>query len=330
MAEIYLNTNSPLKHKIFWQGEVLDADEPPTVKLYDITEDVTISPAISPTTVLTTLTSTKIEVDYGNYQVIIPLSYAQRQRKFKLLWEYEVDGNPATGITYANVVTPYTNIYEAIDELNIGVDSSDPNYKTYYQIQQAEKYARKVIEDYTGQDFFLYDDVEIAYGMDSDILALPYKIDSIQKLYGNDILLVDNTVSPVVNNWLYTPQVTESGFGIRIDRTNLLDNTVYIANGMVPPTINDTYNGEAFNKHTRYRVYGRYGWNEVPDNVQMAAKELMKDYFSKDLLWRQKYLKNVQTFDWKFEYTGQAYSGTGNQFADQLLNPYIITSMVLI
>ena len=180
MAEIYLNTNSPLKHKIFWQGAVLDADEPPTVKLYDITEDVTISPAISPTTVLTTLTSTKIEVDYGNYQVIIPLSYAQRQRKFKLLWEYEVDGNPATGITYANVVTPYTNISEAIDELNIGVDSSDPNYKTYYQIQQAEKYARKVIEDYTGQDFFLYDEIEIAYGMDSDILALPYKIDSVQ------------------------------------------------------------------------------------------------------------------------------------------------------
>jgi len=263
MAEIYLNTNSPLKHKIFWQGEIVDADAAPTVKLYDITEDVTISPAISPTTVLTTLTSTKLETDFGNYQVIIPLSYTQRQRKFKLLWEYQVGGSAATGITYADVVTPYTNIYEAIDELN-------------------------------------------------------------------DILLVDNTVSPVVNNWLYTPQVTESGFGIRIDRTNLLDNTVYIANGMVPPTINDTYNGQAFNKYTRYRVYGRYGWDEVPDNVQMAAKELMKDYFSKDLLWKQKYLKNVQTFDWKFEYTGQAYSGTGNQFADQLLNPYIIASMVLI
>ena len=330
MAEIYLNTNSPLKHKIFWQGEIVDADSAPTVKLYDITEDVMISPAISPTTLLTTLTSTKLETDFGNYQVIIPLSYTQRQRKFKLLWEYQISGSAATGITYADVVTPYTNIYEAIDELNIGVDSSDPNYKTYYQIQQAEKYARKVIEDYTGQDFFLYDDVEIAYGMDSDILSLPYKINSVQKLYGNDILLVDNTVTPIVNNWLYTPQVSESGFGIRIDRTGLIDNTVYVANGMVPPSINETYSGQAFNKHTRYRVVGRYGWSEVPDNVQMATKELMKDYFSKDLLWKQKYLKNIQTFDWKFEYTGQAYSGTGNQFADQLLNPYIISSMVLI
>jgi hypothetical protein len=330
MAEIYLNTNSPLKHKIFWQGEIVDADSAPVVKIYDITEDVTITPAISPTTILTTITSTKIETDYGNYQVVIPLSFVQRQRNFKLVWEYAVGGVSASGTTYAQVVTPYTNIYEAIDELNIGVDQSDPNYKTFYQIQQAEKYARKVIEDYTGQDFFLYDDVEVAYGMDSDILSLPYKITSVQKLYGNDILLVDNTVSPVVNNWLYTPQITESGFGIRIDRTNLLDNTVYVANGMVPPTINDSYTGQAFNKHTRYRVYGRYGWESVPDNVQMAAKELMKDYFSKDLLWKQKYLKNVQTFDWKFEYTGQAYSGTGNQYADQLLNPYIITSMVLI
>lgn len=330
MAEIYLNTNSPIKHKIFWQGEVVDADSLPTVKLYDITEDVTITPAISPTTVLTTITSTKIETDYGNYQVVIPLSYVQRQRKFKLLWEYAISGSSVSATTYVDVITPYTNIYEAIDDLNLGVDSSDPNYKSYAQIQLAEKYARKVIEDFTGQDFFLYDDVEVAYGMDSDILNLPYKINSIQKLYGNDILLVDNTSSPVVNNWLYTPQITENGFGIRIDRTNLLDNTVYVANGMVPPTINDSYTGQAFNKYTRYRVYGRYGWDAVPNNVQIAAKELMKDYFSKDLLWKQKYLKNVQTFDWKFEYTGQAYSGTGNQYADQLLSPYVITSMVLI
>jgi hypothetical protein len=216
-----------------------------------------------------------------------------------------------------------------MNELNFGVDASDPNYKSYEDVKRAERFARKLIEDYTGQDFFTYDDVEVVFGNDSDILPLPYRITDIHKLYHNDILLVDNLANPVVNNWLYEPMISESNFGIRIDRTSLLDNTVYIANGMVPPTINDTYNGMAFSKNVRYRVEGRYGWEEVPNNVQLACIELMKDYFAKDTVWRNKYVKNIQTFDWQFEYSGDAYTGTGNQLADKLLGAYVLTQMVV-
>jgi hypothetical protein len=56
----------------------------------------------------------------------------------------------------------------------------------------------------------------------------------------------------------------------------------------------------------------------------------MKDYFAKDTVWRNKYVKNLQTFDWQFEYSGDAYAGTGNQLADKLLSPYVLTSMVVI
>ena len=330
MAEIYINTNSPVRHRIFWQGEVTSADSTPVVLVYDITEDPTITPAISPTSSILSVAAIQDEVNPGSYYITLPLAFVQRQRKFKLVWEYNVNSNQVNHTSYLNIVTPYTNIYEAMNELNFGVEASDPNYKSYEEVSRAERYARKIIEDFTGQDFFTYDDTEVVFGNDSDILPLPYRILDVHKLYHNDILLVDNLANPIQNNWLYTPIISETNFGIRIDRTGLLDNTVYIANGMVPPTINDTYNGMAFAKNVRYRVFGRYGWDEVPNNVQLACIELMKDYFAKDTVWRNKYVKNIQTFDWQFEYSGDAYSGTGNQLADKLLSPYVLTQMVVV
>ena len=328
MIDLYVNTNSPIKHKVLWQGEIVAADSAPTVAVYDITEDATLSTLISPATLLVTLTSTAVETDIGVYQVFLPLSYVQRTRKFKFVWSYTVSSSAVSYTAYVNVITPYVDVLQAADQLGISLDSSDPNYKTYYQLQLAESYARKMIESYTTQDFYLYDDVEVVYGGNSDILTLPYKINSIHKLYANDILLVNNLTN--VNNWLYTPIVSETGFGIRVDRTTLIDNIVYTANGMVPPSINDTYTGDAFVANTRYRVAGRYGWPSVPVDVQQACTIIMGDYFSKDSTWKNKYIKNIQTFDWQFEYASNVYSGTGNVQADQLLEPYVVNRMIVI
>jgi hypothetical protein len=173
----------------------------------------------------------------------------------------------------------------------------------------------------------LYDDVQVAYGSGSDILPLPYKLAELHELYQNDILLLNTLTN--VNNWNYNTIISESGFGIRVNRANMLDNTVYTANGMVPPTINDTWGG-SFAVGSTYRVQGKFGWQEVPDEVDLACIELMKDYFSKDKIWRNKYMKSIQTFDWKFEYNSGTYSGTGNLYADQLLLPYVINKMVVI
>lgn len=53
-----------------------------------------------------------------------------------------------------------------------------------------------------------------------------------------------------------------------------------LQNGMVPPTINDTFNG-VFSQNVKYKVEGEFGWSKVPDQVKLAAVELMKDYFLK-------------------------------------------------
>ena len=325
--EILVNSNAPITHKVFWQGQLTSADSNPVVKIYDITEDPAVTPAINPGTVLATITSVKSEVDEGTYHLYLPFDFTNRQRQLRLNWTYSVNGEQAYKNHKIYVQTPYVDLAQAVDALGLGSDFSDPNNKSYMELSNAERYARKVIENYTGQQFYLYDDVHTVYGSGSDILPLPYKLSQLHELYQNDILLVDELTG--INNWNYSTIISESGFGIRVDRANMLDNTVYTANGMVPPSINDSYGG-VFGKDVAYRVAGVYGWEEVPDEVELATIELMKDYFSKDKIWRNKYMKSIQTFDWQFEYNQESYRGTGNVYVDQILLPYVITQMVVI
>jgi hypothetical protein len=325
--EILVDSNSPITHKVFWQGQLTDADSLPVVKVYDITEDPAITPTINPGVALSTIVPIKSETDAGTYTVYLPFDYSNRQKQLRVTWTYTVNGQAAHRDHKVYVQTPYTDMSQAIDALGLGSDYSDPNSKSYFELCSAERYARKLIEAYTGQQFYLYNDVQIAYGSGSDVLPLPYKLADLHELYQNDILLVDTINN--INNWNYSTIISESGFGVRINRADMLDNTVYTANGMVPPPINDNYNG-VFSNGSTYRVQGKFGWEEVPDEVDLACIELMKDYFSKDKVWRNKYMKSIKTFDWQFEYNSGTYSGTGNLYADQLLLPYVINKMVVI
>lgn len=327
MAEVYVATNSPTKTKIFYGGEIRDADGDVTATIFDITEDPAITPPINPSQVILTLTAIKEEQDFGSYKINIPNSISVRQRNLKVRWYYEIDGNEIYHDTYVDVITPYCSLAEAIEDLNFGTDQSDPNYKTYHDLVMAEKYARKAIENYTGQKFSLYDDVQIVYGAGSDILPLPFKINDLHELYGNDILLI-NTFEDI-NNLSCDVEISQSGFALKANRANMIDNVVYTANGLVPPSINYS-DGGIFSKNVAYRVQGRYGWKAVPDEIEIACIELMKDYFAKDSTWRNKYVHSVQSFDWHFEYNQEAYRGTGNVYVDQLLLPYVLTQLVVI
>ena len=325
--EIIVGTNAPVKQRVFWKGGIAKADSLPIVKFYDITEDPAVAPSINPGSILDTQEAEEIDTDYGVYSVYPPLSLTDRPRSLRLIWEYEVDGEPVTKEHKLFVVKPYTDLTQAADALGFGFDQSDPNYRTFADLVAAERYARKLIENYTQQQFYLYDDVNVVYSTGSDTLPLPYKINQLHELYLNDTLLVDNINS--INNFNMPVVISESGFGLRVDRSNALDNVVYYANGMVPPSINDTGRGMFVNGGT-YRVAGRYGWDQVPDEVELACIELMRDFFSKDKEWRNKYIKSIQTFDWQFQYDTSAFSGTGNNYADQLLLPYVTNKMVVI
>lgn len=327
MAEVYIESNFPVKTKIFYAGEITDADGSVVVKVYDITQDPAILPAISTETVIVQLTASKSELDLGSYQIVFPFNLTARARKFKLEWAYAVGSELVKHYSTVDVIKPYVDLADAIEDLNLGTDPSDPNNKTYHELIMAEKWARKTIESYTGQQFYTYNDLHVVYGDGADSLRLPFKINHIQKLYENDILLFD-TINGIYN-WDYDIEISESTFGIRVNKANMLDNTVYTANGMVPPSINDTSYG-VFKNGSVYKIQGVYGWDTVPLEVNEACIHLMRDYFSKDRKWREKYLASVQSFDWNFKYNTGAFVGTGNLYVDQILLPYVLTQMVVI
>jgi hypothetical protein len=314
--------------KIIYGGEVINADgDLVMATVYDITEDPALEVPVNPETPLFSSEAIKIETDNGSYKINIPYHQTSRLKNLKIRWGYNINGSAQQHFSTVNIVQPYCSLAEAIEDLNFGTDPSDPNYKTYHELVMAEKYARNIIDDFTGQKFSLYDDVHTIYGSGSDVLPLPYKLNTLHELYANDIMLLDNTQE--INNWGRSVRISETGFGLRVNRADELDNSVYSANGMVPPSINDI-GGGSFIKDYAYRVQGRFGWSEVPDEVEQACIQLMGHFFDKDRIWKDQYMKSISTFDWKFEYTSNINSGTGCAYADKLLSPYVLNQMVVI
>lgn len=328
MAEIYKGSNGQVSTKLFYNGEAINPSPSIVVDLYDITEDPLIkTPPILPTQLLETITAISSDTDFGVYSIDLPYGYSQRDRKFKLNWRYTYKGIPHVHTTYLDVVTPYISIQEAIEDLNIGSDPNDPNYVSYHELRMAEKYARKQVEYYTGQKFSLFDDTITVMGNDSDTLPLTRKLHQLHTLHVNDQILIDNLEG--INNLGYVIEPTTSGFGIKINQASLLDNDTYIANGMVPPTIYDP-NPNIFKRNKHYDVYARFGWEDVPDEVEQATIEIMRSYFSKDRAWRDRYVNKISTTDWDFEFSSDAFSGTGSAYADKLLLDYVVTQMVVV
>jgi len=327
MAEIYQNTSTAATTKLYVKGEAITPSSSVVVKFYDITGDPVISPQISQSTIVATVTAEASEVDQGSFLVYLPIQYTTRNRKFKLVWDWQYNSESYSNTTYLDIVTPYVDLQEAAQEMGLGSDSNDPNYKTYQELKLAERYARNLIERHTGQKFYLHDDTFFTIGNDSNTLPLTKKINLLHTLYSNDELLIDNINN--INNLGLLVEKTVSGFGIKINQLYGINNDVYIANGMVPPSINDV-DSNIFRRSKGYKVYARFGWDYIPNEVRDAAVELMKMYFTKDRVWRDRYVKKISTTDWDFEYSSEAFSGTGSSYADKLLTDYVITQMVLV
>lgn len=325
MAEIYLDQASRVVTKIYWAGEITDADGA-------VTAEVKRCRTSSPQWISTanTYTATKLESDAGTYEIIIPKSEVPPRfwvNTLEITWKYSINGVQTSHKQMVDVVRPYVNIPDAMDILNVGTDVSDPNFKSYDELKIAEKYARKLIDAYTNQFFDERYIKETAYGNGTDTLPLRTRCFSWYILYQDGILVIDRGTN--LNNFGYSIRVSDTEYGITVDRANLLDNMVYTANGMVPPTINDSATG-AFKKDHLYSVEHWCGWTHVPSNVSEACIVLMQQYFEKDRAWKDKYVKNISTFDWKFEFLDKAHTGTGNLYADQLLAPYVVNGMVVI
>lgn len=218
--------------------------------------------------------------------------------------------------TYVEVVTPIVPL-SVLDSILEDVSTEDK--------YDAERVVRRVIEVYTGQDFGKHRGVKEITGNDSTQLAMPTPL--IQFTSMSD------------DNFSYEP----SGFIIRGGGWFLAQRPGgwYTIKDAPPEEVLDQFNSGVivapgavrkydFSYTSVYTIDGEWGYDSVPMGVVEAAKILISEYACQDSSYRDKYLTSMKSADWRIQFNQMAFDGTGNIKADQILEPYRLTNMVVI
>ena len=251
----------------------------------------------------------------GEASFKIPFSITTIDRRLSVTWEYVVENEPVSIEEFYAVETQYSTTTETIDFLGLGNNSSDLNFYEPEEIESAEKIARTIIDGYTGQKFNKYYGFQEAWGVGSDAIELVERMITLDKVWEDGQLVIDNTGDPVYNNFGFDLEITPTGKAIRIINTGWdvrYDN-------QVDPTV--LYYGR-FRDNTRYRFRGQIGYKYVPNDIKIASMMLIGDILANDFNWRNKYLKKVDLSEISFEMHDGAFNGTGNVAVDNILDQY--------
>jgi len=258
--------------------------------------------------------STNLPVTSSNgiHTVAIDWHLTEYNGTLKIVWKQ-------TGFeraTWVDIVTPIIPL-STLDALLDGVSTEDQ--------YDAERIVRRIIEAYTGQTFGKFRGTIDVVGNDSTQLALPMPLLTLREMSDD---LFDYAISSFTirgEGW-FLGQTPGAYWTIKdAPPESVLDefsSGVIYAPGVVKK--------KDFKYTSYYTIEGDWGYESIPTPVVEAAKLLISDYACQDSSYRDKYLNSMKAADWRIEYTQAAYDGTGNLKADQLLNPYKLSNLVVI
>lgn len=295
-------------------GGATSASGAVTVTVYDA-DDTT-------NTVLSTGSATYDSVA-TSYTYPINGNLVQYDRNLRILWSYSLSSGSYTQQTFAEVSTPYATVSDIIDFYNFGTKPQDLNYKPEEQIIQAERIAKSIINNYTSLTFGKRTGYQEIFGIGSDAIELTERMISIDKIYENDVIVVDNTASPAYNAFGYTVILTPTGKAARIYNPGW--DTRYDSN----IDVNIREWGK-FRNGTRYLFSGTIGYEYVPQDIKLCSLLLVGDLLSQDSAWRNKYLSDIKIGELQFKLTAGAFNGTGNVIVDGILDQYRNVGIVVI
>jgi len=260
-------------------------------------------------------------VDGERWQAYIPFSQTTVQGTFTVVWTATVGSETVSQSNLVEVISPYSTPDDASSRF--GWTYSDPtllNYKPYNQVKAAEKISRYIIDLVTKKTFGSTFKTLDAYGQQTDSLVLGEPIISFSKLWENSALVLD-IANPDLK-WIGNVEITETGTALRL-----------VFPGYDIAESETKYVGSetgAFRQGYRYTVEGQFGFPDIPERVYESSLLLIYDYLCKDSTWREKYLNDIELRDWKYTFEPQAYRGTGNLLADQMLSEYFSPNMAVI
>lgn len=315
MQDIVKGSEERIHINIYNDGVLTQADNLPTVFLYDADND---------TTPLTGFNNQVVDEDpTGVYSYLLTTLLTGTEKVLKVVWRYLVNGAVFNQEDFYRVSSVYASVSDIQDFLDLGNDGSQLNYKSPEKITSAEKIARTIIDGYTGQSFTKYSGSQEVFGKGADAVHVTEKMLTIEKVWENDVLVIDNTITPNFNTFGFALEPSPTGFSVRIINQN---SNVRYDNQMDPTS---TRFGR-FRDNARYKFQGQIGYKYVPEDIKMAAMLLVGDILSNDYNWRNKYLSRVNLSEVSFQMAKGAFNGTGNVTVDNILDQYRNTNIVII
>ena len=75
---------------------------------------------------------------------------------------------------------------------------------------------------------------------------------------------------------------------------------------------------------------GAFGWESIPSDIKDAAMLLAELFSCNEATWRDRYIKAIRAADWRFDFDGRAFEGTGSVSVDRLLEKYTVNRFAII
>jgi hypothetical protein len=236
-------------------------------------------------------------------------------RNLKIEWVSSTASGASSTISYYSMKRPYATV-SRIKEL-VDIDTTTVSNPT---LTKYEKKARLFIDAYTGIKFAKEYDSIVAFGDNSDTLLMPVPVLKIDQIYEDDILVYDlSTIGASVNKFDYTIEVGPSKTIIKIKNDALLN----IGGINEFPDTNLIRGASTFVKDRSYRIVGSFGFEYVPNEVELATALLVDDYICNDWNIRNKGIESIKTDSYDLQYGKMFASGTGNLLVDSLLAPWV-------
>lgn len=297
MKQIYVGATEKVYLDIFLDGVPVSADSPPTYSLTIVGSDVAAR------------TGTSIdEPETGRYSILTLFSEVEVEQTLRIEWTYVVATDTYTKVDYISVVTPYSNFVDLQELAPTGTSDTE--------IENAELFARYMINNYTGMTFGQRIDSIKMHGGDREVLVLPHRIIRLDSVMQEDELVWQR--DPAINEFGKDIEITDTNYGLRV------------WNVVPAPIWSETSTRPRWGKNTWYTITGLYGWEDVPDEVEYCARLLVDDYFCKETGWKKRFVEQINASDWRIVFNQKQFQGTGNFFVDQILSDFRSINMVAI
>ena len=236
-------------------------------------------------------------------------------KNLKIEWVSSTASGASNTLVYYAIKRPYATV-SRIKEL-VDIDTTSVSDST---LRKYEKKARNFITAYTGIRFAKEYDSIVAFGDNSDTLLMPVPVLKVDQIYEDDILVYDlSTAGASVNKFDYVIEVGPSKTIIKIR-----NDAAAAAGGINEFPDTGIIRGAAtFVKDRAYRIIGAFGYEYVPDEIELATALLVDDYICNDWNIRNKGIESIKTDSYDLQYGKMFASGTGNLLVDSLLAPWV-------